>query len=50
MFTVQKNDVLVYLSEQSKDCRIVTIDRADFTAYRRHGRELIPLLLPDSVV
>jgi predicted nucleic acid-binding protein len=41
---------LVYLSEQTKDCRIVTIDRADFTAYRRHGREPIPLLLPDSVV
>ena len=38
---------LVYMSEQTKDCRIVTIDRADFTAFRRHGREPIPLLLPD---
>ena len=38
---------LVYMSEQTKDCRIVTIDRADFTVYRRHGREAIPLLLPD---
>jgi uncharacterized protein len=38
---------LVYLSEQTRDCRIVTIDRADFTVYRRHGREAIPLLLPD---
>jgi predicted nucleic acid-binding protein len=37
---------LVYMSEQTKDCRIVTIDRADFTVYRRHGRESIPLLLP----
>jgi predicted nucleic acid-binding protein len=38
---------LVYMSEQTKDCRIVTIDRADFTVYRRHGREAIPVLLPD---
>jgi predicted nucleic acid-binding protein len=38
---------LVYMSEQTKDCRIVTIDRADFSVYRRHGREAIPLLLPD---
>jgi hypothetical protein len=38
---------LVYMSEQTKDCRIVTIDRADFTVYRRHGREAIPLVLPD---
>jgi predicted nucleic acid-binding protein len=38
---------LVYMSEQTRDCRIVTIDRADFAVYRRHGREAIPLLLPD---
>jgi uncharacterized protein len=38
---------LVYMSEQTKDCKIVTIDRADFTVYRRHGREAIPLVLPD---
>jgi predicted nucleic acid-binding protein len=38
---------LVCMSEQTKDCTIVTIDRADFTVYRRHGRESIPLLLPD---
>jgi len=37
---------LVCMSEQTKDCRIVTIDRADFTVYRRHGREIIPLVLP----
>ena len=39
---------LVYMSERTKDCRIVTIDRADFTVYRRHGREAIPLMLPDQ--
>jgi hypothetical protein len=38
---------LVYMSEQTKDCTIVTLDRADFVVYRRHGREAIPLLLPD---
>ena len=26
---------------------LVAIDRADFAVYRRHGREAIPLLLPD---
>ena len=35
---------LVYMSEQTRDCKIV--DKADFTVYRRHGREPIPLLLP----
>ena len=38
---------LVYMSEQTRDCKVVTIDRADFAVYRRHGREAIPLLLPD---
>jgi predicted nucleic acid-binding protein len=38
---------LVYLSEQTRDSKIVTVDRADFTAYRRYGREAIPLLLPE---
>jgi predicted nucleic acid-binding protein len=38
---------LVYMSEQTKDCKVVTIDRADFAVYRRHDREAIPLLLPE---
>jgi predicted nucleic acid-binding protein len=38
---------LVCLAEQTRDCRIVTVDRTDFSVYRRHGREPIPLLLPD---
>lgn len=38
---------LICMSEQTRDCRIVTVDRADFTVYRRYGREPIPLLLPD---
>jgi predicted nucleic acid-binding protein len=39
---------LVCLSEQTRDSKIVTVDRADFTTYRRFGREPIPLLLPDA--
>ena len=38
---------LVHMSEQTRDCKVITVDRADFLAYRRHGREPIPLLLPD---
>jgi predicted nucleic acid-binding protein len=38
---------LVCMSEQTRDCKIVTIDRDDFTTYRRFGRETIPLLLPE---
>ena len=38
---------LVCRSEQTRGCKIVTIDRANFAAYRRHGREAIPLLAPD---
>jgi len=30
---------LICMSEQTKACKIVTIDRTDFLAYRRHGRE-----------
>jgi len=39
---------LVYMTEQTRNCKVVTIDRADFSVYRRHGRETIPLLLPDQ--
>ena len=38
---------LVCMSEQARECTIVTMDRADFGVYRRHGRDLIPLLLPN---
>jgi predicted nucleic acid-binding protein len=38
---------LVCMSEQTRDCKVVTIDRADFTVYRRHALEPIPLLLPE---
>src|SRR5205085_8914065 len=38
---------VVYMAEQTRDCKVVTIDRVDFAVYRRHAREPIPLLLPD---
>ena len=38
---------LVRMSEQSTDCVVVTLD-GDFRIYRRHGRKVIPVLLPES--
>ena len=38
---------LVCMSEQTRNSAIVTVDRRDFTTYRRFGRERIPLLTPD---
>lgn len=37
---------LVRLSELLDDCQVLTIDRQDFSVYRRHGRQVIPLLTP----
>lgn len=36
---------LVWLSEESEDCRVVTVD-SHFLIYRRHGRQVIPTSLP----
>ena len=36
---------LVRLSELYSDCRVLTLD-SHFTRYRRHGRQVIPLLMP----
>jgi predicted nucleic acid-binding protein len=36
---------LVRLSELHQDSRVFTLDK-DFTRYRRHGRQIIPLLAP----
>ena len=36
---------LVRLSEMHSDCRVFTMD-SDFRRYRRHGRQIIPLLAP----
>jgi predicted nucleic acid-binding protein len=37
---------IVRMTELVKECRVVTLDRADFSEYRRNGRELIPLIAP----
>jgi hypothetical protein len=37
---------LVRMSELFRDCRLLTIDRADFTVYRRFGHQVIPCLFP----
>lgn len=36
---------LVRLCELQQDCRVLTLDR-HFARYRRHGRQVIPLLAP----
>lgn len=37
---------IVRMSELMRDCRVVTLDRGDFSVYRRNGREVIPLICP----
>jgi predicted nucleic acid-binding protein len=37
---------LVRMAEQRRDVRVFTLDR-DFKIYRRHGRQVIPLIFPD---
>ena len=38
---------LVRMAEQSPRCRVVTTD-SHFRIYRRNGRQLIPILMPDE--
>jgi predicted nucleic acid-binding protein len=37
---------IVRMAELVRDCRVVTVDRTDFSVYRRNGRDLIPLVAP----
>lgn len=37
---------LVRMSELFRDCRVLTLDREDFTVYRRFDRQVIPLIVP----
>lgn len=37
---------IVRMSELARACRVVTVDRTDFSVYRRNGREAIPILSP----
>lgn len=37
---------LVRMAELTERCKIWTVDRADFAAYRRHGRQPVPCEFP----
>jgi predicted nucleic acid-binding protein len=37
---------LVRMTELTARCKIWTVDRADFTTYRRHGRQPVPCEFP----
>jgi uncharacterized protein len=37
---------IVRMSELIRDCHVITVDRSDFAAYRRNGRDLIPIVVP----
>ena len=39
---------VVRMTELMRDCRVVTLDRSDFSVYRRNGRELISLIAPQK--
>ena len=37
---------LVRMSELNSQCKIWTVNRADFSVYRRHGRQIVPCEFP----
>jgi hypothetical protein len=37
---------VVRMTELYRQCRVFTLDRSDFSVYRRNSREVIPLLAP----
>ena len=39
---------LVRMTELTRRCKIWTVDRADFSAYRRHGRQIVPCEFPPA--
>ena len=39
---------IVRMTELMRDCRVITVDRRDFSVYRRSGRDLIPLVAPSA--
>jgi predicted nucleic acid-binding protein len=38
---------LVVITEEEKDSLLVTLDKKDFSVFRRHGRDVIPILSPN---
>jgi predicted nucleic acid-binding protein len=39
---------IVRMSELIRDCQVVTVDKDDFAAYRRNGRDFIPVIVPPA--
>jgi predicted nucleic acid-binding protein len=39
---------IVRMSELERNVRVITVDRGDFSVFRRNGRELIPIIAPPS--
>jgi len=39
---------IVRMTELMRDSRVITVDRKDFSIYRRSGRDLIPLIAPPA--
>jgi predicted nucleic acid-binding protein len=39
---------IVRMTELNARCLVWTVDRADFTVYRRHGRQTVPCEFPSS--
>lgn len=37
---------VVRMSELTRRCQVFTLDRSDFSVFRRNGRDVIPLLAP----
>ena len=37
---------IVRMTELTRSCRVVTVDRDDFSVYRRNRRDLIPIVTP----
>jgi hypothetical protein len=39
---------IVVMSERHDRCQVLTIDRRDFSTYRRNDRQVVPLVAPRS--
>ena len=39
---------IIRMTELTRTCRVITVDRNDFDVYRRNGRDIIPILTPPS--
>jgi predicted nucleic acid-binding protein len=37
---------IIRMTELTRNCRVITVDRNDFQVYRRNGRDVIPALTP----